>query len=336
MDESQKREINTRDLEIIMEKFSSFERVVGNISEAEKEQILRDKGERFDDQVFEDLKGQELEQTPEELQIIDLVNEATNEIRRQYGLKDFDIPPKNIHFMTEEQWLAKGNEGLALAFYDTKLQAIFMRKEPRIIPLLKTLIHEMLHFKSYNALQMTQGENRELHVYRIGLKVHARDDGEKKFFDRLNEAVTEELTMRITPQLWNDPLFAEELSRSQGVMAQYPRAETDSGAPLFDADTFYAEVDRNESSGEAIGGSVDRPEKPGTITVARFADQPERKMLNDLMDKILQKNPGKFQDREAIFQVFAAGLMTGNILPVGRLIKSTFDSASSRLKGGPY
>ncbi len=46
-----------------MEKFSSFERVVGKISEKSKEQILKNKAEQFDDQIFEKLEGKEREKT---------------------------------------------------------------------------------------------------------------------------------------------------------------------------------------------------------------------------------------------------------------------------------
>ena len=141
-----------------MEKFSSFERVVGNISEAEKEQILRDKGERFDDQAFEDLKGKERQKTPEELQIISLANQATNEVRQRYGLENFDIPPENIHVITEETWPREKSA----AFFNSMLQGVAMREKLSNIAFMKTAFHEMLHFKSYNAAQITMEENPEL------------------------------------------------------------------------------------------------------------------------------------------------------------------------------
>ena len=81
-----------------MEKFSSSERVVGQISQEEKEEVLQGERKRFEDQSFdESWERVEKEKTAEELEIIGLVNEATNEIRQKYGLEKFDIPPENIH-----------------------------------------------------------------------------------------------------------------------------------------------------------------------------------------------------------------------------------------------
>lgn len=52
-----------------------------------------------------------------------------------------------------------------------------------------------------------------------------------------------------------------------------------------------------------------------------------------MIDKILERNSEKFQDREEIFEVFAKGMMTGNILPVGRLIEKTFGNGTLRRIG---
>ncbi len=312
-----------------MEKFSSFERVVGNISEVEKEQILRDKGERFDDQSFEDLRGKEREKTPEELQIISLANEATNEVRQTYGLEDFDIPPENIHVITEEAWPREKSA----AFFNSMLQGVAMREKLSNLAFMKTVFHEMLHFKSYNAAQITTGENPELDEYRLGLTVHTRD-GRKMYFVNFNEAVTEEMTRRFARKLLNNPLFADEIKQTKEVMGKHPQAVTASGEPLFDQDTFYAETQGSKSWRESVdrlfgklfGSSV-------KISTEGFTYQPERKILNTLIDKILERNQEKFKDREEVFEVFAKGMMTGNILPVGRLIEKTFGNGALRQIG---
>jgi len=311
-----------------MEKFSSFERVVGNIPEAEKEQILRDKGERFDDQVFEDLRGKEREKTQEELQIISLANEATNEVRQRYGLENFDIPPENIHVIAEEAWPREKG----VAFYNSILQGIVAREQPARIVFMKKIFHEMLHFKSYNALQIETGENPELDEYRVGLTVHTRD-GKSMYFVNLNEAVTEEMTKRFATKLFDNSLFAGETKQTKDVITRYPRAVTGSGEPLFDEDTFYAEVEGKKSWGEAVGRLFGAQEKPKKITTEGFTYQLERKILNTLIDKIFERNPEKFQDREEIFEIFAKGMMTGNILPVGRLIERTFGNGTLRRIG---
>lgn len=312
-----------------MEKFSSFERVIGNISETEKEQILRDKDDRFDDQIFEDLKGEEKEKTPEELQIISLANTATNEIRRKYGLKNFNIPPKNIHVISEMAWPAE-KKGFAL--YNSLLQVIAIREQPVKMVFIKKISHELLHFKSYNALQITDGESPELGEYRVGLTLHTRD-GQRRLFTNLNEAVTEEIIKNSAAKLFDNPLFAEEIKQTENIIARYPQAVANSGEPLFNNDVYYAEVEGEKSLSKAVSRLLDTQEKSKKITVEGFGYQAERKILNTLIDKILEKNPDKFKSSEEVFEIFAQGMMTGNILPVGRLIDKTFGIGTLRRIG---
>lgn len=84
---------------------------------------------------------------------------------------------------------------------------------------------------------------------------------------------------------------------------------------------------------EAFNRSLEAQEKPKNIITESFAYQQERKILNTLVDKIFERNPEKFQDREEVFEVFAKGMMNGNILPVGRLIEKTFGNGTLRRIG---
>lgn len=311
-----------------MEKISSVDRVVGNISEAEKEQILRDKGERFDDQNFEDLSGKEREKTASELEIISLVNIATNELRQRYGLDDFDIPPENIHVISEESWPREKST----AFFNSMLQGVAMREKMSNTSFMKTLFHEMIHFKSYSAVQITTEDDSELIEYRVGLTVHTRD-GKKIYFVNLNEAVTEEMTIRFAKNLLNHQLFSDEIAQTRSVMARYQGAVTDSEKPLFDEDTFYAEAMSKKTWRESVDRFFGRRVFGSGVTkiaTESFTYKTERKILNMLIDKIFERNLEKFKDREDVFEIFAKGMMTGDILPIGRLVEGTFGKGTLR------
>jgi len=312
-----------------MEKMSSFERVAGNISETEKDEILKNKGRRFNDQTFEELEDKEREKTPEELQIISFINKSTNEVRQRYGIEDFDIPPKNVHVVTEEKWPKEKSS----AFFNSMLQAIVMREKSPNIAFATIVFHEMLHFKSYTAAQITTGENPELDNYRLGLRVHTRD-GQSMYFVNLNEAVTEEMTKIFIKDLLNNELFVSDIKQTQTLMHKHPHAITASGDPLFDEDTYYAEVQGREPEGE----SADQPSGNSSssnvkISTKSFGYKQERRILNDLIDKIFERNQNEFQNREEVFEVFAKGMITGNILPVGRLIEETFENGTLRQIG---
>lgn len=313
-----------------MQNKSSFERVAGNISAAEKEQILRDKAELFNDQIYEDLKGKEREKTPEEMEIISLVNDMTNRIRRKYDLENFDVPPENIHIITEKKW----PKGKSTAFFNSMLQGVAMRERLSRLAFMKTAFHEMLHFKSYNAAHITTGENPYLAEYRLGLTVNSRD-GQKRFFVNMNEAVTEEMTRRHFKEMANRPLFAEEVRMTMDTVHKNPDAITDSGQELFNEDTFFA---TEEESGGSWRASVDRLfgslfGSHVNIITENFVYKEEREMLSVLIDKIFNRNREMFKHKDAIFDVFAKGMMTGDIIPLGKLIDTSFGKGTFRKIG---
>ncbi len=311
-----------------MERISSFERVVGDISDSDKERALQAKAEIFNEQIFKDLEGAEREKTPEEIRIIDLANEATNEMRRKYGLEDFDIPEKNIHVILQEKW-PDNKKG---AFYTPLVQAIAIPEQPARIMFMDKVLHEMIHFKSYNAMQLTTAESPTLREHRMGLVVYTRD-GENMYFTNLNEAVTEELTRRFAGKLFKDPLFARENSRTKEIARRYPNAVASSGEPLFDRDTFYAEVASERTWSEAIGRLFGGQEGVKEIRTGNFSYIEERSMLDNLLTKVLEGNSGQFNDKEEVFEVFARGMITGNIVPVGKLIDKTFGRGTFRRIG---
>src|ERR1039458_6455727 len=174
------------------ERLSSFEGVVGHsLSEEDKENILAEAEGRFADQAMAGLKA-EREKIPEEIHIIDYVNRSTDELRRGYGLPEFRVPPENIHVVPAEEWPRRGSDAMfspmhqAVVLSDTDVKVMFAKK----------VFHELIHFKSYGALQFHK-EKDEVSEYRCGLVVRPRGDTTGRFFVALNEGVTEELTKRL-------------------------------------------------------------------------------------------------------------------------------------------
>jgi hypothetical protein len=282
-----------------MEKFSSFERVVGKASENEKKGILKEKDAQFNNQYFEELTDKEREKTPKELQIINLANQCTNEIRKKYGLSSFDIPSKNIHIIKKDKWPKEES-----AFYSSMMQAMALREQSAGVVFMKKVVHEMLHFKSYNALQVMDNDIGE---YRVGLTVSTRD-GENMYFRNFNEAVVEEMTKNILAKFAGNPLFVEEVNQTNGIINRNYDAKMSNGENLFDRDTFYAEMENGSNK----------------INTESFTKEKERKILSILIDKLFERNKEIFKSREDIFEMFSRAMMTGNIIPAGKLIDNTF------------
>lgn len=321
-----------------MEKFSSFERVVGNIHESVKEIVLNEANERFRNQKFESLIKRERQKTPEELHILTLANSATNEARQQYGLDDYDIPAENIHIIKDKAWGEGKDEKGSFGLYEPELQRIMMREQPSNIIFLMISVHELIHFKSYNAIQVIQEGHGQLGVYRLGLRIKSRDDN-TLYLDSFNEAVTEELSQRIIQKFSGHPLFAKEKEHTKKITDQYPDAVRASGKTLFTSDVYYAQL-KEESKGKKWLKAMGRTfgfkkiiqEEPDVLCQEMVYPQ-ERKVLNTLIDKLYEKNSDQFSDREAIFDIFAKGMLTGNILPLGRLVDGTFGRGTLRRIG---
>jgi len=308
---------------------SSFERIVGNVSAAEKENIRREFDDQFDDQVFKALVEKERAKTPEELRIIALANEATNKLRKEYGLDDFDVPAQNIHIIKEDEWPKHRDKEDAI--YIPSMQGVLSREHEANLVSMSRILHEMVHFKSYTSAQVTESEQPELMQYRSGLRVNTRD-GKAGYFRNLNEAVTEEITIELMSKVLHDPLFEKEIKQTEDLGTRYPDAVTAGGKPLFNDDTYYARFADKTTLKDKVGRLVGR-ERSRTISVAHFTYQRERKILNELITKLFERNAQKFRSADEVAVLFTKGMMTGNILPLGKLIDGTFGKGTLRKIG---
>lgn len=319
---------------------SSIERVVGSTPEFE-EKILKEKAELFDDQIFEHLKGVEREITEEEKKMIGIANYATNAMRLKYGIDEFDIPAKNFHMIPEEEWAKEPAAQSSAGYYNAKMQGVVIRDKNRSkVKKLSAIIHEMLHFKSYNALQGLNNKEdktqpKELYTYRIGLMGFSRD-GKQKYFSELNEAITEELSKRTMRNLIGDlrenPIFSDELSETEGIIKEYSGTAIDGrGKSLFTGDTLYAEIITQETIPDQGGDAT--PNSYPSILTKEFVYKKQRRMLNSIIDRVWNKHKDIYKDQEEVFDVFAKAYMTGNLLTIGRLIEDTFGEGTLRKIG---
>jgi len=286
-----------------MNNHSAFEKIVGNLSEDKKEKLLLEKKEIFSNQNLEEIKGKEKLKTPEEMELISLANQATNEIRNKYGLDNFDIPPNNIHIIEENFWVKKYKENTrAGAIYLPKMQAVLVPEVPSPTLFFIRTFHEMIHFKSYNALQITNTAFRGLEIYRLGLMVVSRDK-EDVYFTNLNEAVTEKMTMKYASRFFNNPLISSDVEQKKNYVKEHHLSQKEA------EEIICVRQGKN---------SKDQPE------VYHWGYPTARKILDNLIDKLFEKNNDKFQNRDEVFEVFEKSAMTGNLLPIGRLIDGTF------------
>lgn len=142
------------------------------------------------------------------------------------------------------------------------------------------------------------------------------------YFDKLNEAITEELTRRfIISQkyslLEND---SEELHEIRTRFRDKPNDDND-GRTMLGNETYQARVVSRSEQGQA------------QINYAQFTYYPERQLLFKLVKQIYEANESKFRDEEEVFQIFAKAAFTGHMLEIAHLVEDTFGKGKFRELG---
>jgi len=315
------------------EKFSSIERVIGkDISDEERQRVFEVTEKIFKDQevlkkyLLEDSESvesipddsfrtifyeREREKTPEELGVINIANEKTNELRRKFDLTDINIPQKNIYIIPNDApWPKKMEDTFS---YHIPMGQCIVIREPRSVLARNSrtvfaarVLHEMIHFKSYNSLKQTK--NSSFDSYRGGLKTFKREESGESYFGNLSEAVVEELTLRIINELRKHPLFKRELDLTDKLKEKLSDIKTDGGESLI--------------CGEELHINFDEEDRKLCLEYKELVR--ERRILNKLIDKIFEKNTNKFKNKDEVFDLFVKAVMTGNIIPLEQLIDETF------------
>lgn len=318
------------------EKFTSVERVIGkHLSPKKKAEFIQFSEKLFteqnpeDKQVFKDLLDLEREKTPVEIILIERANELTNELSRIAGLPDLNVGPKNIHFIPNDRLKRKGSDpedgpinpdisGRTFSLEQMIVMYDFSFEKPKIVSF-HDILHEVAHLKSYCSLRERVFENVanaiELLPYRSGISINTfRPETKRKYgaraLNHLNEAITEELVKRLVIRVRNEDLFLAETSNTDENIKKYGGEKDSGGNLILNGEEYFVQSDE------------------GDITGARFIYERERKMLNILIDKIYDRNKDIFSSREDVFNVFIKAYMTGNIIPMGKLIDKTFGRGS--------
>ena len=265
----------------------------------------------------------EKEKTPEDIEIISLVNQATNDIMQKYGWKSVDIPSDNIHIIDYKKWKDEYGDARYLNFD----QAIIMQEQPYKVLFAKKLFHEMIHFKSYNAVQAVNEKTPYPEDYRKGLVIHSRD-GKKDYLNNLNEAIIEEITKMNINKLLETPVFNDEMNGYNKIKTANINMASYSGLALFDDETYFAEIINNRP--KWLKSILPQLKQKEQIHAIQFTYKEERSILHTLISKLEQKQSDNHINTDEIFEIFAKATTTGNILPMARIIDSTFGHGALR------
>lgn len=305
-------------------------RVVGSASPETKRTAQREIVERFGEGHFDsftekelsELKDVEIEKSPEQIEEIRVANELTNELLEKFGLRGFDIPLDNIHFIKGEHLEKIGSGGLTMTTVP-KLQAIIVnasyygKKENSTVAQALTMFHETVHLKGHFSLRI-KGEDKTS-TDRSGLVIHnprkEKDSSDQEaWFDGLNEAVVTQIEAEYKERILGDNSFLKE-------QVEYLKSEESQNL----AKDFAQKRGISEEDIEWIGRDGEE------IEVFMQGYHPQRQMLNYVVDQIYAD--GGFASRQEVMDIFFAAHFKNSILPIGRLLEKTFGKGSFEFLG---
>lgn len=184
------------------------DRVIGEKKEHEKEfkEWLQEKRQK----IREKIQKFEIEKTERDKEIIEFANRSVDEHLGRYGRKrKVDVPLEDIHVLKDGgvEELTQGKT-FAAVHYPVAGKIIIDRIKSDIDFSLR-IFHELLHAKSYKALQRTIPKD-ELKLYRSGFNVFSRD-GKKWFFRDIDEAIVSMVEKRFFKEkIAHNPFFQVE------------------------------------------------------------------------------------------------------------------------------
>lgn len=294
------------------ERKSGIVRVVG-LEKGREQEALEAAGEVFSKKQ-ELVKG-EKEKTPEQKAVIAFINSKLPLFLEHYGGQPLFISEDKIHLAPKKFFGRRKN---LEAKYSADDQGIFMDAEENL-PLLgftKVAVHEIFHFNSFQSIQVGQDSQESLELKlqgprRMGFQIANPILG-VSYFQHIDEAVIEELTMRFSEQFLKQcPELKKEIAQLKVLIQKAP--ENDKKHP---EEFSYSVVIQKDGEWEA--------------QLIPYHYQGERRELNELIDEIYEKNKKEFKSREEVFDLFVKATMAGRLLPIARLIEKTFGKGSFR------
>jgi hypothetical protein len=228
----------------------------------------------------------EVEKTPREEELIAYAEAAADSFLRELGREDPEpVSFSNVHVLRKDGTFEFTDGQFQGGAHATRLASILVDRTNLEAKFAAVVFHELMHLKSYKALQMvSKQEGRDLVPYRSGLAVYLRD-GKTVHMQSLEEAIVGYLTARFyNEKLMQDPQFAAEIS--------------------------------------SIAGTNEEEE-----IVSR---QKELEKLNELVDDLWEQNQETYTTRDDVFSLFVSAQISGNLLPIARLIEQTYGKGSFR------
>lgn len=260
-------------------------------------------------------KALERPKTLDDLYMIALADRMTNQMLANLGLKPIDISPDVVHILPADKYQNKHHDGSA-GIFDPSRQNIAVANSSSSLGLMREILHETLHFKSYNSILVDKVTGRtRSRTYRTGfawldLKANLM---RMKWF---NEAITEDLTWCLMRNLLRDPFFIPEIKKHQETLDVFCRARREPRLRLLIDDVCFVQSDLN-------GVNV-------LPVIYGFTYREERAITQLLLSKLWARNSIKYLSPEMLILGLVRDSFSGNLARLGKLLDITYGKGTFR------
>jgi len=261
------------------------------------------------------LEAFEREKTPEEMEIIFNVLDRMPDFIREYGsVPERFVSAEQVHILDEtkadsEEVRSMLESGTAGTYSPVSGRIKILPKQNDYLHMAHVLVHELVHANSFSSMSFDDSgaEGKKASLRRLGLSANEKGNTFPNLFKFLNEAVTEELTIRFCEKYFMDIRLTRE------AFNKYERE----GKP--------AQVEEFGSTFSVVEKTMD----PNNL----YSYANERFRFASFAEAIFHNNKDRFESYEDVLKVFSQAMFTGNLLPIARLVEKTYGKGSFRKVG---
>ena len=335
---------------------------VSGATDNEKEDILEDFSKMLVDNRATLVPGQkdlmkrhEYPKSKQELRIINLINKRTNKIIREAGGNPHDIPPDNIYLLPDNLCKLYMGEKTGICHFSTQmilLSASQLRNNSQYFASL--CFHEMMHLKAPLLLQADREAIPELvdnelmeektattedlvtapvsekkkdsvssNILRSGISVFStlKHDSENKshnHFIGLHEAIIAYAQSKLNKEILELPILKKEKEFFESEEVQK---------------FIEMEVAKDRSDISEVLSVEPDPGRKGSFIIKWNYYREQRKVLIYVMEEIMAKNQGKFENLDEVYKIFLKAQYNLNLGEIARLVEGVFGRGSFRILG---
>ncbi len=280
-------------------KESGINRVVGFDNEPQAEQMATSFfRRRFEHNQI--IPGYEIEQTAEQAELINRMNVQVRDFLKRYGIDSIDITAQNIHiidkpkFTPEEIRQLKDGPGDVVGYHDPERQCIVVMQDYNED---KAKFFRILVHEMFHMQSFVSYQKTTRERAEIGL---AKGD------------VEAQLTMRRS---------GFSIRKADSDIILFNKLNE---AIITELEILFVREYLSTWPELADGRRVE------TLT---YSYSKECAQLRELISELFEKNKDTFNSSDEVFRMFVDATMTGRLLPIARLIDTTFGAGAFRKLG---